>query len=160
MRGLKLCHVNAQSLACSRHHEELRQLVTNDSIDVVAVSETWLNKCIPDNSVTLPNYNIIRHDCNNPKKNGGGGGCLYIGTAFNYSIVDSSRDSDTEYLFVKITVVDTVILVCVVCRPPLTLLPESFVDAYSNIAHCFENVVILGDFNSTCRKLLLNLDLY
>ena len=126
--------------------------MSTNSFDVIAVSETWLNESIPDNSVSLPGYVIIRHDRKNLKKKGGGGVCLYVSTDISYLIVDSSSDTDTEYLIVKLTVANTVLLVCVVYRPPLTPLPESFADAYSKIAHCFENVVVLGDFNCDMLK--------
>ena len=47
--NLNICHLNAQSLCSSTHHEELRQFVSSKNLDIIAISETWLKDYIPDN---------------------------------------------------------------------------------------------------------------
>ena len=37
-------------------------LLTNLSIDVMCVSETWLNESITDNTINIAGYDIIRCD--------------------------------------------------------------------------------------------------
>lgn len=74
MSGLKFLHINIRSLL----HK--LPLVTHDYLDdkfdVVLISESWLQRGIPDNIVMVPEYNFVRKDRSTQKR--GGGLCIYL----------------------------------------------------------------------------------
>jgi hypothetical protein len=58
--GLKICHVNAQSLIA--HFDEFRHFATTNHFHVIAISETWLKPNIVDANVAILGYSIFRSD--------------------------------------------------------------------------------------------------
>ena len=66
-------------------------------------SETWLHDNIPDSTVDLPNFNIVRGDRSlDSGKSKGGGVCLYINNAWcnNWSVKERFCTPDYELLTV------------------------------------------------------------
>jgi len=57
--GLKIIHLNAQSLA---KIEEFRFLFINSNIDVICVSETWFVFDVSNMSIMCENFNLFRSD--------------------------------------------------------------------------------------------------
>src|SRR5687767_5585678 len=61
MPGLKLCHLNSQSLPS--HIKELLALFTDlNFFDVVGISETWLKPWMGNNMIDMPGFDVIRND--------------------------------------------------------------------------------------------------
>ena len=91
-RGFKMGSLNITSLL--KHIDELRIILNDQSIDVLAINETRLDKNISDQEVNVQGYDIIRRD---RPINGrfGGGVCFYIRSNINYSI---RKDLDNEFL--------------------------------------------------------------
>ncbi|KAI0989548.1 hypothetical protein GJ496_005206 [Pomphorhynchus laevis] len=56
--------------------DEVRQWVISSSLDIIAISETWLHSDIPDCIVQIPGYQIFRSDRS-------GGVALFIRDQFN-----------------------------------------------------------------------------
>ena len=79
-RGFKLASLNITSLP--KHIDELRILLADRSIDILAINETRLDDSILDREVHILGYDIIRRDRN---KNGGGV-CFYVRSTINYSL--------------------------------------------------------------------------
>ena len=75
--------LNINSL--TKHIDELRIVLSNQCVDILAINETKLDGSICDNEVTVEGYNIIRRD---RLANGrsGGGICFYIRSNINYII--------------------------------------------------------------------------
>ena len=67
------------------HIEELRIWILNQNLDILAINETRLDGSVPNESVHIPNYQIVRNDRNR----NGGGVCIYIRNSVNF--VDKSR---------------------------------------------------------------------
>ncbi len=90
-------HINAQSLISSL--DEVKLLTIDRKIDVLCISETWLQANTPDSYVEIPNYKIFR--CNNGR---GAGVCMYVQSAFNPSVInlDVPRTTGVEDVCVKI----------------------------------------------------------
>ena len=59
-RGFKIVCLNTRSL--SAHIDELRILLADSSIDVLAINEIWLDSIKSDNDVYVSGYQIIRRD--------------------------------------------------------------------------------------------------
>ena len=72
--GLKLIHVNVRSLkgVNSCKIDQLRILLDDKFIDILAVSETWFNSTILDDEVGITGYNLHRKD----RVSGCGGGVV------------------------------------------------------------------------------------
>ena len=73
--------LNINSL--TKHIDELRIVLSNQCVDILAINETILDGSICDNEVTVEGYNIIHRD---RLANGrsGGGICFYIRSNINY----------------------------------------------------------------------------
>ena len=55
-----MASINIASL--SRHIEELRALMSDKCLDLLAINETRLDSSIPDNLVHIDGYSILRRD--------------------------------------------------------------------------------------------------
>ena len=97
--GFKLASLNINSLLA--HIEELRVLLADLSIDVLAINETKLDSTVNDNEVYIPGYEIIRRD-RYLKGRSGGGVCLYVPSTINYSIrSDLSTELETVTIEIR-----------------------------------------------------------
>ena len=70
-RVLRIAHVNSRSLLPSL--DDVNDILAKEKIDVLGVSETWLQQSVTDNFVIVPGYNIMRQD---RTKGRGGGICI------------------------------------------------------------------------------------
>ena len=74
-KGLNIAHINTRSLLSKK--DSLQIYLDNSNLSILCISETWLNRHIPDNLTYFRGYNIIRNDrkvlnVNGQTKNGGG----------------------------------------------------------------------------------------
>ncbi|KAJ3655279.1 hypothetical protein Zmor_014414 [Zophobas morio] len=58
--GLAIAHLNARSL-CNKFHK-FKDIVLQHDYSLIGVSETWFPPDVPDDTFSLPGYNIIRKD--------------------------------------------------------------------------------------------------
>ena len=58
--GLKICHINAQSL--NNKMDEFRLLFEDSNIDIICISETWLFTDISSSIYNLNGYQLFRAD--------------------------------------------------------------------------------------------------
>jgi exonuclease III len=72
MSGFKLASLNVTSLV--KHIEELRILLANNMIDVLAINETRLDSTVSDDEVHIHGYEIVRRDRESNGRFGGGFG--------------------------------------------------------------------------------------
>ncbi|XP_044576250.1 uncharacterized protein LOC123259682 [Cotesia glomerata] len=153
LSNLKVCHVNAQSLRNEFHFEIFKEYFRNHNYDIIAVSETWLNRLIPDNMVSLPHHTLYRHDHH---LRSGGGVSLYVRNNIKAKYVASSVNSEEkhpEYLFVEIlSSSQQKILVGVVYKPPNIGHLDDLEEEMENIMVPFNNIIIVGHLNSDLSK--------
>ena len=62
--------------------DELKILITIHSMDVLTVSETWLDINVLDSEIDLPGYNLLTKD---RKNRSGGGIATFIKNTFAYN---------------------------------------------------------------------------
>jgi hypothetical protein len=67
---LKIISLNAQSLADFEHLISLRHVMNEEIIDILIVSETWLNDKCTDKYIEIPGYKVCR--CDREGMRGGG----------------------------------------------------------------------------------------
>ena len=74
---IKLFHLNIQSIKNRNHLIQIRELVSDNKVDVLAISETWLNSSILNAEVDheMQGYRIHRLD---RKYKRGGSVCIYV----------------------------------------------------------------------------------
>ena len=65
-------HINAQSLIPKL--DEIKKLIENEDLDILCISETWLQPNILDDLISIKNYNVFRND--NPLNSRGSGACI------------------------------------------------------------------------------------
>ena len=53
-------HINAQSLIPKL--DEIKLLLENEDLDILCISETWLQPNIPDELISIKNYYVFRND--------------------------------------------------------------------------------------------------
>ena len=72
---IKLPHLNVQSIRNRNHLIQVRELVVDEKLDILTLSETWLNSSTTNAEVKIQKYNIYRLD---RKQKKGGGVCIYV----------------------------------------------------------------------------------
>lgn len=144
---LKIGHMNIGSFALSDGGckvDELRLLLSNKTLDMFGVTETWAKSYVTNKSISINGYHVYRND--RPARRGGGV-CLYISDHIKAKIISRSANTQIEYMFVRANFNNNVLLIGVIYRPPnareITTLPD---DAISTISR-YKNVIIMGDFN-------------
>ena len=164
--NLTFSHTNVQSLFAYDSKDkfnEIKDLVDELSLDIIALSETWLpKKNIPDNDMLIPNFSKpYRHDRPNTTATRGGGVMLYVSDSLVHNRLDhiEIKSNHFENIWVKIRLKDFVILFAVYYRPPVENLNsvQNFIDSFDQsvtdalkIDH--DVLIITGDFNAKNKE--------
>ena len=138
-------HVNARSLLSSL--EEIKLLVNERKIDVLCISETWLEDNIPDRYVNIDGFILFRTD-----KGRGGGTCIYVRNQLNASLVDMKLEGcegvESTWVRVQCRKLPSIIIGAVYRHP------NSSIDTFSHLQEMFHLVclkkhpmIALGDLN-------------
>lgn len=142
-RGINVCHINAQSL--NNKIDEFRLTFENSGVDIICVSETWLNKNTPDSLISLRGYKVYRAD----RITLGGGVAIFVKQGLKCKLVSKSAEEDRiEHIFVELIANDRNLLVGCVYRPYGNISLQNFNEKLETIAVEFSDVIIAGDFNS------------
>lgn len=124
---------------------EFKQYLLSNDFDIFCISETWLNSTIPDNSVIIEGYNILRRDRSDSR---GGGVAMYIKKSIDYSPIPSSRN--IEQIWVNINMKKIKFAIGVLYRAPLSNV-KNFLDVFesdvSGYLSSSDECICLGDFN-------------
>ena len=144
-RGFKLAALNVNKL--STHIDELKILLGENPIDVLAINETKLDDSISDNEFYIPGYEIVRRD----RTSGGGGGvCFYIRSGINFLYRSDLNIPNLENLCIEVNKPRSKPFLIITWYRP----PESPVEIFNR----FESLTgkldamnveyyLLGDFN-------------
>ena len=146
---ISLSHINARSV-CNKTLE-LQTYITERSIDVCAITETWLR---PDDQVTLPDITPSGYKAlSKPRRRGRGGGiALIYKKDIPIKEIDISIEFQTiELAYYKVKIPSKVLDLLIIYRIPSTSVLEScnelaaFVD--ENITTLRGNLMLIGDLN-------------
>lgn len=151
---LNICHLNAQSI-CARQlskFNEFKICFSNSKVSIICVTESWLTDNIPDELISLEGYNLIRND----RKCARGGGILvYYKSNLTCKILTFSKNdtlNTTEFLLIEIHCNREKFLLGVFYNPPRVNCSEIVSSLFSEFSTSYENVVIVGDFNTDISK--------
>lgn len=140
--GLKICHINAQSLI--NKLDEFRFIFENSGVDLICISETWFNSNIADGTISLEGYNVVRTD----RKSRGGGVAIYFKKDLPLRVISRSGEHDqVEHIFVEIKNRKSKILLGTVYRPNRYINFDSFLSILESYSIMYSDILIAGDFN-------------
>ncbi len=149
--GLKLAHLNIRSLRNTAHFLQLKELVRTNRIDVLTISETWLNTTVTNKKLEIDGYKLHRLDRLYKK---GGGVCAYVRKNIKSSVIkELTLISDTSFhqLWINLQYKKTKsLLACVCYRPPdcpLDCFENSLKPQYVHALSMRKSIIILGDLN-------------
>ena len=146
-QDLRVYYTNSRSLGNKMN--ELRALVCTEKLDIIAITETWINL---ENKHYKTEYSIIGYNLYNTDRNSGnrgGGVAVYVRDGLNSCIKSGIKSSnDSESIWVEIKDGQSNLLFGVVYRPP-SLDRESSKILWDEIDRACSNskVYIVGDFN-------------
>ena len=96
-RGFKLASLNVNKL--STHIDEIRILLADKCLDVLAIQETKLDASNNNSDFYICGYELIRRD---RLSDGGGGICFYIKSTINFSVRTDLNVDELENLCIEI----------------------------------------------------------
>lgn len=142
-KGLKICHINAQSL--NNKIDEFRFTFEHSGVDIICVSETWFNPKTPDSLISLNGFNLYRAD----RERHAGGVAIYISNKLNSKpYIKSDPRTSVEFIFCEILSFDARLLVGCVYRPNRNIHFDEFLNKLETTTVSFNDIIIAGDFNS------------
>ena len=129
-----------------KHLDEIRILLADQSIDVLALNETRLNSSNSDGQVHIRGYDILRLD----RDRNGGGVCMYIRNFLPFHYRSDLVREDLESISVEIRKPNSCpFIISTIYRPP-----SATVDIFTKIESLLSNVdnedkeiYLLGDLN-------------
>ena len=153
-KGLKIVHLNIRSLLPKIEH--IRSILSQYNIDILTISETWLNSKIDIKLISVPSYTLLRQDrYKGDAKTRVGGLISYIAQGKSMQVTELLEDSvcnkNLEAHWFHITMPNSRnIFICNTYRPPagkvepaLYALNKSIMS--KNLQR--NDIFILGDFN-------------
>lgn len=153
---IKILNFNAQGLLEGTHLDQI--LLYNEELksDVIAISESWLNRSISNGQINIDTYKVFRSDRNHRGtiiRKGGGGVCAYIKDGLKVKCLEKSNGrtiSLFDYQILEIQSKGIKFLFCNVYRRGDCADDETDEVLYriNEIGAGYEHVVICGDFNA------------
>lgn len=148
---LNVSFYNAGSLGT--HHDDFITLFNGNTIDILAINETWLRPGEEGRAPVVPGYRL-RHipRSSNVRSGRGGGVGFYLKRTINactWCYPVDPRFALVEQMWLTIKLNTKKIAIGTAYRPPwqdLDLFLDAVCDAISSLGHC-EHIILLGDFN-------------
>ena len=95
-KGLKVCHLNVQSLpSCI---DELKLWLKDNHFHIITLSETWIDDTISDDEINISGFSIERRDRNRH----GGGIAVYVNEGIKYTRRLDVEKNNMESLWIEI----------------------------------------------------------
>lgn len=146
-KNIKVCHLNVRSL--STGFLEFRDIILNNCMDVVTISETWITNDINSNIVGIAGYSLFRKD----RTGRGGGIAVYVREELKCETIQFDFDIEeggVESLWLNLKICNTNLVIGTIYRPPVVNI-SYLINLVDNVLpfllSTYDNVVILGDFN-------------
>lgn len=133
---------NAQSLRPKV--PELSKFLEKNSVDIVLISETWLN---PSIVLNIPGYIFYRKDRDSASRFPHGGVGVLIRKTVSHSLFRSYKTNFIENLFIKVPFQDTELHIGVVYCPPNTPM-QNFKEEFNKLFSTSHPTIIAGDVNA------------
>ena len=145
-RGFKLASLNVNKL--STHIDEIRILLADKCLDVLAIQETKLDVSNNNSDFYICGYELIRRD---RLSDAGGGICFYIKSTLNFSVRTDLNIDELENLCIEIRKPNSKPFIVVNWYRP----PNSPVELFSHLENLIARLdltnlefFLLGDMNA------------
>lgn len=156
LKGLKMFSWNIRSLFPKI--DSVREFIRIISCDIICFNETWLKPDVPDGSIQIDGFTVVRNDRVGKR---GGGNCIYVRNNIRFDVLCETCTccKDIEIQCIRINGNDQPhpqkpIIVVLVYRPPggdnekaADIISEKL-NEMSNLENA--EIVILGDLNWDC----------
>ena len=152
-KNLIVCHYNVNSIRNKFH--ELSSLLTDQSVDVLAISETKLDDSFPRAQFQILNYRLHRQDRNER----GGGIMIYVKDSIPHRILKEHTGvvEGIEYMSIELSMKSRKWNVLYIYKPP-KIHTEPFCNFIHDLCENFVSddklCVVMGDIN--CNMLVKN----
>ena len=149
-KGFKIAHLNIQSLRYKV--DNVRVLLVENNIDILCISESWLESSIGNNEINIDGYNICRLDRIHMHH---GGILYYIKDGIVFKETPDLQCIDVEALWIELNLpFSKPILLGTVYRPPdmKAAYIENLDLLFQNTTSLYDDIVIVGDFNLDISK--------
>jgi Reverse transcriptase (RNA-dependent DNA polymerase)/Endonuclease-reverse transcriptase len=145
----KIISLNAQSLANVDHILVFRHLLSDQIVDLIAVSETWLSSKNPDKLCNVEGYKLIRNDREGLR---GGGVAFFVKNDVTFKIIATSPNTfdptQVEFIFIEVTLQHTkILIVSLYRRPDIHCKFDKFFSELRKHTPTHDEIILLGDFN-------------
>ena len=154
--NFRLVHFNIRSLRNSAHWTQLQKFVIEMQIEVIALSETWLNTTIPNIEINIEGYTLYRQDRLHKR---GGGVAAYVRKDIKATILKEISSVSTDLfhqLWLKLQHKKSrPIVMCVSYRPPdcpLSCFENNLKPSNTEALLLDKPIFILGDLNCNILK--------
>nr|CAI5832947.1 unnamed protein product [Callosobruchus analis] len=120
--------------------------IDSSDIDIITLTETWLNHQISSETVTLDKYKSLRAD----RGSRGGGVGVYIKKIINCRMILSNISDYLEQLWINVKLYDKSYVIGVVYRPPSSNISNCLTELEDTIVKLLptsDNLLITGDLN-------------
>ena len=149
-KGLNVVHLNIRSVIYKI--DQIRMMISQAKIDVLCLSESWLNPNITDSELSIEGYKRFRKDRTLKK---GGGILIYIKDSISYDPIETQvipTNENVESGWIQLNLKFTKpILLGTIYKPPQTPVGQTLktlTDILSKIQPTVPHeIYIIGDFN-------------
>jgi hypothetical protein len=125
-------------------------MVYSEAVDLMFVSETWLNDSISDQEILPYGYDIYRTDRSSGRSGGGVLVAIKHGTFINSNQISSIATANLEAVAIECILPSRAKWLIVCCyRPPNSNEINDLRSLADNVFPSYEKILIAGDFNFT-----------
>jgi len=142
MSPCSIAHLNIRSLLPK--FQSFIDLFSKINVNIFAISETWLNSEISDDSLLVQNFSIVRKD----RQTRGGGVALFVSNDISFKVIDFIDRVDQ--LWIKFKIRRESYCLGVIYRPPNSNINQFLRDLeedFSRLISCADNFICVGDLN-------------
>ena len=144
-KGLSVGHLNTRSILPKI--EELRVMLKKSKLDILTISESWLDNSVLPHEIEIENYTVIRKDRNRQ----GGGVMQYISNSLEYKERSDLNHERVEAIWLELQATDnnTKYLICSYYRSPDKDVKyfNDTIDMINKASNEGKEIIICGDFN-------------
>ena len=157
LSDLHCMHMNARSLKKNIHSHgnlytsnllKFQEMIYSEMLDIMFVTETWLNSDISSKEILPHGYNIYRTDRSLGQTGGGLLVAIKHGVFINCSQLTSIATSNLEAVAIQCILPNHEKWLLVCCyRPPVSKDMSDLRSLADNLFPSYDKIIIAGDFN-------------
>ena len=147
-KDMNCLYTNVRSILNNSKREEVKLLLNDKMIDILALTESWTHDGVSDAELNFEGYTLFRRDRLSGIKTKGGGLLLYCKNDLHVERVSEDGGEICESIWLKVADnINNKFLLGLFYRSPSSSQDE-FIEITKQIrGHTKGNVIILGDFN-------------